>query len=192
MLFYITPFKTYNVIIGRKWFVYFWINLAITDRKLIWPRSLPPTYFFDKLIKITRDSIGPSRIDPYAQADAERRDYALDHQEASAAPVPIAPVILKKQLWTSSLGRHNYANEQRRALQNIDAILANTFQPSFQNRPCRSIASDTPPAKPLKIDLFEISAVAYNLIGKRKGYAAFVTSLDEINSLLASRTALEP
>ena len=65
MLFCITPLGTYNVIIGRKWFAYFRINLAITDRKLIWPRSLPPTYFFDKLIKVTRDSMAPSRIDPY-------------------------------------------------------------------------------------------------------------------------------
>ena len=46
--------------------------------------------------------------------------------------------------------------------------------------------------KPLKIDLFEISAVAYNLIGKRKGYATFATSLDKINFLLASRTASKP
>ena len=73
----------------------------------------------------------------------------------------------------------------------MDAVLADTFQPSLQERPCRSIVADTP-AKPLKIDLFEISAVAYNLIGKRKGYAAFAISLDEINSLLASRTASEP
>ena len=125
------------------------------------------------------------------QADAKHQDYALDHPEASAAPVPVAPVILKKQLWTPSQGRHNYADEQRRALWNMDAILADTFQPSFQEQPARSIAAGAS-AKPLKIDLFEISAVAYNLIGKRKGHAAFATSLDEINSLLASRTASEP
>ena len=103
----------------------------------------------------------------------------------------MAPVILKKQLWTPSQGRHNYADEQRRALRNMDAVLADTFQPSFREQPARSIAAGAP-AKPLKIDLFEISAVAYNLIGKRKGYAAFATSLDEINSLLASRAAPEP
>ena len=73
----------------------------------------------------------------------------------------------------------------------MDAVLADTFQPSFQEQPARSIAAGAS-AKPLKIDLFEISAVAYNLIGKRKGYAVFATSLDEINSLLASRTASEP
>ena len=121
MPFCITPLGTHDVIIGRKWFVYFRINLAIMDRKLIWPRSLPPTYFFDKLIKVTCDSMAPSRIDPYVQADAERRDHALD-QEAY-----VAPVILKKQLWTLSQGRHNYADEQRRALQNMDAVLADTF-----------------------------------------------------------------
>ena len=127
MPFCIAPLGTHDVIIGRKWFAYFQINLAITDRKLIWPRSLLLTYFFDKLIKVTCDSMAPFRIDPYVQADAERRDYALDHLEASAAPVPVASVILKKQLWTSSQGRHNYADEQRRALQNMDAVLADVF-----------------------------------------------------------------
>ena len=136
--------------------------------------------------------MAPSRIDPYVQADAERRDHALDHQEASTALVSVAPVILKRhQLWTPSQGRHNYTDEQRRALRNMDAVLADTFQPSFQEQPTRSIAAGAS-AKPLKIDLFEISAVAYNLISKRKGYAAFATSLDEINSLLASRAAPEP
>ena len=67
-----------------------------------------------------------SRINPYVQADAERRDHALD-QETSAAPVSVALVILKKQLWTSSQGRHNYADKQRRALWNMDAVLADTF-----------------------------------------------------------------
>ena len=101
-------------------------------------------------------------------------------------------MILKRhQLWTPSQGRHNYADEQRRALWNIDVVLADTFQPSFQEQPVRSIAVGAS-AKPLKIDLFEISAVAYNLIGKRKGHAVFATLLDEINSLLASRTASEP
>ena len=98
MPFCIAPLGTHDVIIGRKWFAYFRINLAITDRKLIWPRSLPPTYFIDKLIKVSRDSMAPARIDSYVQADAERQDHALDHQETSVAPVLVDPVILKKRL----------------------------------------------------------------------------------------------
>ena len=73
----------------------------------------------------------------------------------------------------------------------MDAILADTFQPFFQEQPACNIAVGAL-AKPLKIDLFEISTITYNLIGKRKGYAVFAISLDEINFLLASRTASEP
>jgi hypothetical protein len=63
MPFCIAPFRKHNVIIGRKWFEYFKIDLAVTDRKLLWPQLLSPTYFFDKLIKVTRESMALQRID---------------------------------------------------------------------------------------------------------------------------------
>jgi hypothetical protein len=78
MFFCIAPLRKYNVIIGCKWLEYFKIDLAVTDRKLLWPQSLPPIYFFDKLIKVTRESMAPQQIDLLDQADAERRDRALD------------------------------------------------------------------------------------------------------------------
>ena len=37
MPFCIAPLGTHDVIIGCKWFAYFRINLAVTDRKLLWP-----------------------------------------------------------------------------------------------------------------------------------------------------------
>jgi hypothetical protein len=57
MPFCIASLGKHNVIIGRKWFEYFKINLAVADRKLLWPQSLSLTYFFDKLIKVTCESI---------------------------------------------------------------------------------------------------------------------------------------
>jgi hypothetical protein len=78
MPFCIALLEKHNVIIGRKWFEYFKIDLAVADRKLLWPQSLPPTYFFDKLIKVTCESMAPQRIDLLDQADAKRRDRALD------------------------------------------------------------------------------------------------------------------
>jgi hypothetical protein len=57
MPFCIAPLGKHNVIIGRKWFEYFKIDLAVADRKLLWPQSLSPTYFFDKLVEVTRESM---------------------------------------------------------------------------------------------------------------------------------------
>ena len=41
--------------------------------------------------------------------------------------------------------------------------------------------------KALKIDLFEISAVAYKLLSKKKDHAAFVVSLNKLNFILLER-----
>jgi hypothetical protein len=57
MPFCIALFRKYNVIISRKWFEYFKINLAVADCKLFWPQLLSLTYFFDKLIKVTYESM---------------------------------------------------------------------------------------------------------------------------------------
>jgi hypothetical protein len=64
MPFCIAPLGKHNVIISCKWFEYFKIDLAVADRKLLWPQSLPPTYFFDKLIEVNRESIALQRINP--------------------------------------------------------------------------------------------------------------------------------
>ena len=151
--------------------------------------------------------MSPSRIDPYAQADAKRQDHAFEQEAVQKAGVALAvtdrkllatcpPLVLKKYtLWTPTYGRHNYTDEQRCNLRNIDAILAGTFQPTLQStpRPLQdSPVLSAPSAKPLKADLFEISTVAYNLMRKHKDYTAFVTTLDEISSLISSRPAPEP
>ena len=37
MPFCIVPLGNHDVIIGRKWFTYFRVNLVVVDRKLLWP-----------------------------------------------------------------------------------------------------------------------------------------------------------
>jgi hypothetical protein len=157
MSFCIAPLKKHNVIIGRKWFEYFKINLAVADRKLLWPQSLPPTYFFNKLIKVTCESMAPQRIDPLNQANTKRRDRALDQKDKQkAAPSitilqtadvhttdvfttddPTANVSTadaagpkERKLWTLTVGQHNYADKQRQSLWNMQAMLAGVFQPT--------------------------------------------------------------
>jgi hypothetical protein len=140
MPFCIAPLGKHNVTIGRKWFEYFKIDLAVADHKLLWPQSLSPTYFFDKLIKVTRESMVPQRINPLNQADTKRRDRALD-QEDKQNPAPFITILQtadvytadvfttddltadvstadatgpkERKLWTPTVRRHNYADEQR-------------------------------------------------------------------------------
>ena len=193
MPFCIAPLGKHDVIIGRKWFGYFKIDLAIADRKLLWPQSLPPTYFFDKLIEVSRESMAPQQVDPLDQADAERRDRALDEEISQTPPtIPSAVSTAPKErmLWTPTLGRHNYADEQQRSLRNMNAMLAGTFQPTSGYRPRSSLLS-TLPVKAPKIDLFEISAVAYKLLSKKKNHETFTTSLDELDSLISDRQAMD-
>jgi hypothetical protein len=91
----------------------------------------------------TREAELLQRIDPLDQADAERRDRALDQEDKqNPAPsitilstadvytadvfitdVPTADVftadaadLKEHKLWTPTVGQHNYANEQRRSL----------------------------------------------------------------------------
>ena len=85
------------------------------------------------------------RIDPYAQADVKRRDYMFEQKAVQKAGVALVvtdykllaicpPLVLKKYtLWTPTYGRHNHANEQRRNLRNMDAMLAGTFRPTLQS-----------------------------------------------------------
>jgi hypothetical protein len=42
-----------------------------------------------------------------------------------------------------------------------------------------------------KIDLFEISAVAYDLLSKKTGYNAFVTTLDKLDSLILDHQEMD-
>jgi hypothetical protein len=82
----------HNMIIGCKWFKYFKIDLAVADCKLLWPQLLPLTYFFNKLIKVTRESMALQRIDLLDQANAKRRDRALDQEDKQKA-VPSITIL---------------------------------------------------------------------------------------------------
>ena len=65
-------------------------------------------------------------------------------------------------------------------------MLAGTFQPTFISRHYkRSSLISTLSVKAPKIDLFEISAIAYNLLSKKASYTAFITILDELDSLIS-------
>jgi hypothetical protein len=92
----------HNIIIGCKWLKYFKINLAVADRKLIWPQLLSPTYFFDKLIKVTRESMALQRINLLNQADTERRDRALD-QEDKQNPAPFITILSTADVYTADV-----------------------------------------------------------------------------------------
>ena len=203
MPFCIAPLGKHDIIIGRKWFDYFKVNLAIADRKLLWPASLPSSYFFDKLIEVTRTSMTPQNVNPYHQSDAIRRDNALEKEinTSITPPFTLNPINLSpagrgidltkaKTLppWKPTLGRHNYADERQRQELNMQAMLKDTFQPSFSSilkNPLFKKPSASLPAP--EQNLYEISTVAYDLLSRRKDNNAFAVSLDELDSLIANK-----
>ena len=74
-------------------------------------------------------------------------------------------------------------------------MFISTFRPTFINTfwpPQDSPILSAPLAKPLKADLFEISIVAYDLICKQKDYTTFITTLDEISSLISNWITPKP
>ena len=65
-------------------------------------------------------------------------------------------------------------------------MLISTFQPTFTSEPNKqSSLLSTLLIKALIINLFEISAIAYNLLSKKRDYNTFITILDKINSLIS-------
>jgi hypothetical protein len=158
------------------------------------------------------------QIDLLDQADAERRDRALDQEDCQQNPAPFITILLtadvytadvfttefptadvftadaagpkERKLWTPTVGRHNYADEQQRSLWNMQAMLADEFQPTPKYCQRSSVISLLP-AKASDIDLFEISAVAYRLLSRRKNHETFAASLDELDSLLADSQATD-
>jgi hypothetical protein len=152
------------------------------------------------------------------QANAKRCDCVLDQKDCQQNPAPSITILLtadvytadvftiefptadvfiadaagpkERKLWTSTVKRHNYANEQRRSLQNMQVILANEFQPTSKYCQQSSVISPLP-AKAFNINLFEISAVAYRLLSRRKNHETFTASLNKLDSLLANSQAID-
>jgi hypothetical protein len=63
-------------------------------------------------------------------------------------------------------------------------MLNNKFQPTPKYCQQSSVISPLP-AKASNINLFEISAIVYKLLSRRKNHKTFAASLDELDSLLA-------
>jgi hypothetical protein len=66
----------------------------------------------------------------------------------------------------------------------MQAMLAGVFQPTPKY--CQQSFVTSPPlVKTSEINLFEISAVAYRLLSRKKNHKTFVASLDKLDFLLA-------
>jgi hypothetical protein len=98
--------------------------------------------------------------------------------------------LKEHKLWTPTVGRHNYADKQRRSLWNIQAMFNDKFQPTSKDCQQSSVISSLL-VKAFDINLFEISAVIYRLLSRRKNHETFVASLNELDSLLADSQATD-
>jgi len=50
-------FRSHNMILGKKWLAYLGLQLNIWNRRLIWPKTMPPTPFFIKEISIIIENL---------------------------------------------------------------------------------------------------------------------------------------
>jgi predicted aspartyl protease len=204
--FCIVPLGQHDLILGRTFFSYFHVNLDVQERRLLWPESLPLRYFFDKHIELTRESIKPKVVNLANQADADRRDqlFSLDTPSQSVPSVIVKPTpepsvsLLSppqesppsRRLWTPTAGRNTYNSDLQRSQQLMDQQLKGTLVLSCLQRAPRTPLS--PPEKPPRLDLFEISAIAYTLLSRQRQNRNefFVASLDEIDRAISYQEPL--
>ena len=88
MPFLVTDLGNHSVILGRKWMSYLDILLDVRNRQLIWPTNLQATPSFVREITVALESLLHKDIDTVHQADALRRDRALE-KEIQAGKVQI-------------------------------------------------------------------------------------------------------
>jgi hypothetical protein len=69
-------------------------------------------------------------------------------------------------------------------------MLANKFQLTLKYYQQSSVISPLP-AKAFNINLFKISIITYRLLSRRKNHKTFITSLNELDFLLANSQVID-
>ena len=67
----------FDLILGCKWLSYLGLHLDVQNRRLIWPKDLPPTPCFVREAGITIENLLQPIREPAHQADADCRDAAF-------------------------------------------------------------------------------------------------------------------
>src|ERR1700712_1455742 len=75
-LFLITNLGNHGVILGRMWLERHQVLVDCARRKLLWPKSYPPTVSYARCTPIL--NLHPQKVNARHQHDAERRDAALN------------------------------------------------------------------------------------------------------------------
>lgn len=92
----------------------------------------------------------------------------------------------------ANLGKVTHTLETAQSLRRMAAILEGSFVPEFTvailKRP-KPPSDLSPAALPTSVDIFAVSAVAYNLVARRPNHQAFTASLDELDSIINGRLA---
>lgn len=100
--FLITPLGSHDLIIGRKWLQEQKVYLDMERSRIVFPASNPPTQSFDKLIRLTADSLKERVINPVHQTDVHRLERLHAEMEARGTLSTIA--ILNHRI-TSAEGK---------------------------------------------------------------------------------------
>jgi transposase InsO family protein len=92
--FLILDLGSHDMILGRIWFEYFKIFINVRQRKLIWPKALPPSSSVIKEILVERKALAPQPISLDHQQDMETRDKAfeLDDRRRTAGRLQVSEI----------------------------------------------------------------------------------------------------
>ena len=71
----------HEVILGHMWFEYFWVNLDVAGRKLIWPLKNTPTPLFMQIIWIAHKGLVHQTTPKAICKDIARRDATITHND---------------------------------------------------------------------------------------------------------------
>jgi hypothetical protein len=167
----------HKVILGRKWFEYFHVNLDIAKRRMLWPLENVLTPSFQRLIYWDAHTLRPVPIDDDAQRDSERRDRAFQNNEKRQVDGRKAKTteeldlllvqslemksekVSNRAIWISRSGSQR--SKQRESIQKMNAILQDTFQLSYKARLSKKQYWTPPKRKANQFDIRIVSAPGF-------------------------------
>ena len=79
--FIILNLGAHEVILGRKWFEYFWVNPDVASHRLIWRLENTPMPSFMRILWIACEDLAPQMTDEATHKDIVRRDVTMARNE---------------------------------------------------------------------------------------------------------------
>jgi hypothetical protein len=176
---------SHDLILGREWLSHFDIWLDVRNRRLVWPidRIGEAGPLMHRELRTMRQNLRLQKPNPAHQADADRRDRALDR--ALAQEETIQPVRILKREPSSDL------NELRPDFTLLEG--EKEPKPKLELKPelRPNLALPRGERKPAIIDIAMIGAAGFHRNLKNKSNTLFATTIYEIDRIIQDKLQAE-